>query len=596
MFNLKQCVLWLTVAGSAAACTLAAPAPPTPQPSPTTVFTPVPTVTLTPTPVVSPTPAPPTSLPPTATPQAAANGAAASGALAGFGAVGNQLYLWEAPDNLSAVLRMVTADDGNYTPVGRTENRQWVQVELDDGEQGWFVAAALDEIDDLSALPVTGEASVTERVVLVPADSPERTLYTDEGDTDTLARLQPVTVDARTIDDQWLHVVAPSGERGWLSADGVEIPFDLAAVEVREFTEPVTYQAAVQPDAGGLRLRQLPSTDGNILFNLQAEAPLEVQGRTQDSAWVLVELREGYTGWTSAAYLDYEDPLNAVPVITNPEPAPYVEPDIPEGAPNVSIVRAPSVNLAANPAPNAAPANPGAAPSVGGANRRNVFTTVGDSITDTPYFLRHIVNGYNLRDYGYLLPTIQYFNINTGDGNAFARRAASTKAGWSTLSLFEPLSDGRCQPNENALACEYRLTRPGVALIMMGTNDAPGHSGSQYRAQMEEILDITLNNGVVPILSTLPPRGDQFNSRINEYNTIIKQLSAQYNTPLIDLHSALIELPNSGLAPDGVHLSLPPGGTAATMDFTAENLRYGTTMRNLTALQTLHQVRQQLGG
>ena len=576
----------------AGACTLAAPITPTPVPTATIAFTPIPTVTLTPTPAVPVTP----TVPPVATqaPTALASaGVAAASVPEALGRVGNQLYLWEAPNNLSAVLGTVTEDDV-YELVGRTGDSAWAQVRLADEREGWFVAAALDEAD-LTALPVAARSVIEARVVLVPSDSPTRTFFTDAGEADELERLQPVRIDARTIDNAWLYVGAAGGKTGWMSAEDVDVSFDLTIVEVREFSEPTIYRGTVQTAAGGLRLRRMPNTESTILFNLQADADLEVQGRTQDSAWVLVKLPEGFIGWTSAAYIDYEEPLNAVPVITNPEPAPYVEPDIPDDAPNVSIVRAPSVNLAANSAPSAG-GNivSAAAPSVGAGNRSNVFTTVGDSITDTPYFLRQIVNGYNLRDYGYLLPTLQYYNVDVGDGNAFSRRAASTKAGWSTLSLFEPLGDGRCQPGEDALRCEYRLTRPAVALVMVGTNDAPGHSPQMYREQMQRILDISLDSGVVPILSTLPPRRG-FDGRINEYNGVLRQLSVQYNVPLVDLHGALVKLPNQGLSADGVHLSLPPGGTVATMDFTSENLRYGTTMRNLTALQVLHDVRQQLG-
>jgi len=35
---------------------------------------------------------------------------------------------------------------------------------------------------------------------------------------------------------------------------------------------------------------------------------------------------------------------------------------------------------------------------------------------------------------------------------------------------------------------------------------------------------------------------------------------------------------------------ITPGGPSATVDFTPENLQYGSTMRNLTALQILDSV------
>ena len=56
---------------------------------------------------------------------------------------------------------------------------------------------------------------------------------------------------------------------------------------------------------------------------------------------------------------------------------------------------------------------------------------------------------------------------------------------------------------------------------------------------------------------------------------------------------AIDALENNGLS-DGIHPSSPPGNGpddfAAAADFTAENLRYGYTVRNLTALQVLNAV------
>ena len=44
-------------------------------------------------------------------------------------------------------------------------------------------------------------------------------------------------------------------------------------------------------------------------------------------------------------------------------------------------------------------------------------------------------------------------------------------------------------------------------------------------------------------------------------------------------------IPNQGLSSDGLHPSLPPDGAPGR--FSTDNLQYGYTVRNLTALQTL---------
>jgi hypothetical protein len=91
---------------------------------------------------------------------------------------------------------------------------------------------------------------------------------------------------------------------------------------------------------------------------------------------------------------------------------------------------------------------------------------------------------------------------------------------------------------------------------------------------------------VIPVVSTLPPRPD-YPQRVTEYNQVVFKLAQEYNIPVWDLNKELVKLPNGGIGPDNVHLSIPPPGSPGTADFTLDNLKYGTTMRNLTALQIL---------
>ena len=91
----------------------------------------------------------------------------------------------------------------------------------------------------------------------------------------------------------------------------------------------------------------------------------------------------------------------------------------------------------------------------------------------------------------------------------------------------------------------------------------------------------------IPVVSTLPPRPD-FPQRVNEYNAVVVRLTQEYNIPIWDLNKELVKLSNGGIGPDNVHLSVPPAGSPGTADFTLQNLQFGTTMRNLTALQILN--------
>jgi len=409
----------------------------------------------------------------------------------------------------------------------------------------------------------------------------------------TVNALAPFKIVGRTPDNVWIQVAYDDGLSGWIIVTAFaprlidsSILDAAPVVDVLQLTpsaEPPGILATVSAASGGLRLRRLPDTASTVLFNLPAGSELTVNGRTLDSAWALVKMAEGYIGWVNSSYLEIAGDWSMVPGIENPEPAPYVEIPPPLGAPSV------------------------ASGITGGArqiflrgqalgNRANVFTKVGDSLTDTPYFLRYFVNGYNLRDYGYLLPVLQYFSAATAlDNISFGSTSRASRASWSTFSVIDPaISDPTaCQPGETPLACEYRTVKPAVALIMIGSNDAPAFPSSTYEANMRRIIETSIEMGVVPVLSTLPPRAD-YNDNIIAYNQVIANLSSTYGVPLWDLYSAVVGLPNQGHGGDGIHLSIPPNAPASTTDFSAENLKYGTTMRNLTALQMLDTVWRQV--
>lgn len=223
-------------------------------------------------------------------------------------------------------------------------------------------------------------------------------------------------------------------------------------------------------------------------------------------------------------------------------------------------------------------------------NRPGVFSKVGDSITANDVFLVPIGTGdYNLRDYAYLEPVIQYYSQEVArDRNSFANPSLAAASGWSAGDVLDPdAADSLdCLPGEAPLVCEYRVVRPSVALIMLGTNDVRGTSVETYAGWMRQIVEITIEMGVIPIVSTIPPfHEDGMAGRVQQLNSVIVDLTQEYGIPLWDYWAALNGLPNDGLWDDGVHPSW-----AVPADFTQGNLLYGMTARNLTALQALDAV------
>ncbi len=228
-------------------------------------------------------------------------------------------------------------------------------------------------------------------------------------------------------------------------------------------------------------------------------------------------------------------------------------------------------------------------------NRADVFSKVGDSITVSLYFLQPIGDGlYTLGDFADLQPVINRFSTTMArQGNSFSNLSLAAGVGWAAWEALDPAfaDPAWCSPGESPLACEYRWTRPAMAFIMFGTNDMSYRSADQYRADMERIVQISEDMGVIPVLSTIPnlPGSEM---KVGEFNAIIRDIAAQRSLPLWDYHAAMDGLPNRGIGWDNIHPSHPDYELCA--DFRASNLQYGFVVRNLTALQMLDQVWRQV--
>jgi len=225
-------------------------------------------------------------------------------------------------------------------------------------------------------------------------------------------------------------------------------------------------------------------------------------------------------------------------------------------------------------------------------NQANVFSKVGDSITATSWFLIPVGQGqYNLQEHTDLAPVIAYFSQPLiGGENPFSRASLAAHGNWRSVSVLEPANNKSsfCWPNEMPLVCEYRAARPAVALIMLGTNDVGYTPLANYENIMRQIIEISIQRGVIPIVSTIPYL-DRPGADVDAYNRVIKNLAAEQQVPLWDYYAAIKSLPNRGMAGDGVHPSLSLAEAAA--DFSAANLgQFGATVRNYTALQALDAV------
>lgn len=222
-------------------------------------------------------------------------------------------------------------------------------------------------------------------------------------------------------------------------------------------------------------------------------------------------------------------------------------------------------------------------------NNPQAFSKIGDCNSTTPYFLADYdlgSNVYQLGEYAYLQPTIDYFH------GSFGRNSLAAKIGLSTAGVLTPLwSDWKqCSNNETPLDCEFRLHHPSIAIISLGTNEAYDvkQDRSTFEGRLRRIIEHAIDQGVVPILSTKADNdeGD------NYINYVTAKLALEYDLPLWNYWKAVQSLPQHGMR-SADHLTFAP--TKSYADFSKpEYLEYGMQMRNLTALQVLDIVRREI--
>ena len=176
------------------------------------------------------------------------------------------------------------------------------------------------------------------------------------------------------------------------------------------------------------------------------------------------------------------------------------------------------------------------------------FTRVGDSIIEYPHFMAKFDTGeYNLGQYAYLQDVLNYYK------GSYGRDSLSVRRGLHSWSWANPTwaDKTQCLPDEGPVACEYRVYKPSIAFIVLGSNDVgvPDY----FRNSMDDLIKFTIDQGVIPIIAT---KADRHEGASNINNTILRELAAKYNVPLWDFDAVAGTMPNRGIDPvDGTHLT-----------------------------------------
>ncbi len=355
-----------------------------------------------------------------------------------------------------------------------------------------------------------------------------------------------------------------------------------------------------------LNLRVGPGRNFDSITSLPMNTAVVLEARNSDTAWVLVHVVDsGVRGWAKTTLLKiapgvsiYRLPIsdaqivpgagNAVgtPPAPTPGPVPTVVLDRNLTAPilpqittsmryQARLIRQKGQQLGNNPA---------------------VFSKVGDCMTDYWAFLDPFGYGtYDLGKYGNLLGAIQRFSTPLRDGvpNSWSAKSAAAHNGFNSSAVLDPqwADPSICLKGESPLQCEYRLNKPGIAVIMFGTADVLVMTPREYNYYLREIVKETMDRGILPVLSTFP-ENLAVREKAKQINQVVLTIAKEKNIPVMNLQAALEGLPNNGIDSDGIHLTVPP--EARTAFFSDENMKYGYTIRNLVTLQTLDIVWREL--
>ena len=211
------------------------------------------------------------------------------------------------------------------------------------------------------------------------------------------------------------------------------------------------------------------------------------------------------------------------------------------------------------------------------------FSIIGDCQNVSSYFLSTFdkPGDFRLGDkYTYLQPTIDYYQ------GSYSRVSLAVKGGFNAAAVLSPLrSDPKsCTPNESPLDCELRVWKPSIVIVSMETwwSEKPAEEYDKY---MRRVLNRIIETGAVPIIAT---KADNLEGD-HSINATIGQIAYEYDIPLWNFWAALQPLSDHGLSGDGFHLTF-----ARNFFDDPARMRSAWPWRNLTALQTLHAVREGL--
>lgn len=339
-----------------------------------------------------------------------------------------------------------------------------------------------------------------------------------------------------------------------------------------------------------LNVRAAPSTSSKIITKVSANTEIVAEARNETSDWILGRTWDGsIRGWLSVAYLT----LN------------FAVGDLPLSQENFNNVVASGETVTSTTLGNLLS---------GGVIRRsyqifargqdagqlpNVVIKVGDSNNAGNQFnpagysflCPFVYNAYDLGEYSVFQKTIYYF------GGSLCGNSPAAQNGFTTGNMLDKnwSESMGCSVEDTLIGCTAKLYKPSVAIIYFGLGDLVAYDARQFRHNMNEIVEILIENGVIPVLTTFTIADEHPSASLAPaFNSVIRTVSSVYLVPLVEFQRPSAKLPNQGTVPDdGYHLAYRWDGVVA---FNGDETLYGGTLRHFLTLRVLYELHTRVMG
>lgn len=223
--------------------------------------------------------------------------------------------------------------------------------------------------------------------------------------------------------------------------------------------------------------------------------------------------------------------------------------------------------------------------------RTDVFLKIGDSNSADPAYLTALGQpGFNPFGSGLaavapqVLDTLAAFRapVDRSGFNSFNQPRRIVFGGGYLPTLLPRLDE------------EVAATNAGIALILVGTNDATLTDDPEgFRTRLTFLVRSLAEKGVVPVLTTIPDNRLQngvYQPDVLRFNQVIADVGGRERVPVYNLWRTLSALPFQGLSTDNLHLNSTAGGGR----FVGTDLLFAQNVRNLQSLEILDWYRERV--